>query len=174
MYYPNYPNYSIRQRKRFTGTRLLVICILSFTFLLISALEYWMALPAWQVRLHGVQTSAVAHIAGECDDDDGSVTYAFSYTFEDARGDTHRVTQDSFCTNVIDEGSHVTLWYMTEDPKNILTDFESYMLYGFSGAGILIAIVDLIIVLVLIFRPLFAGRSRSSLDYSAARFRQEL
>lgn len=170
MYYPNYP---FGRRRRFSFGRLIVVCSLGFTLLLLVALEYWLALPAWKVRFQGAQTTAVAHIIADCSDDDG-VAYAFSFTFKDIRGDTHRIAHDSFCTNVIDDGDQVTIWYMPGEPTNLLTDVESYLLYGFSGAGILVALADLIIILLITLRPLLAGRSRSSLDYTAARFRQEL
>lgn len=169
MYYPNYP---FGRRKSFSGARVIVICVLGFTFLLISALEYWLALPAWQLRLQGVQTTATAHIIGDCSDDDGSASYYFSFTFTDLRGESHRIAHDSFCTNVINDGDQVNVWYLPGNPENMMTDVESYLLYGFSGVGLLIAVVDFIIVLVMIFRFLLANRSGSSLDYTASRYRQ--
>ncbi|HEU5381161.1 MAG TPA: DUF3592 domain-containing protein [Ktedonobacteraceae bacterium] len=132
----NYPQIT---RPRFSGARLFVMGVLLAVFLISAALFCWLALPAWQIHLSGVQANAIAHAHGYCegDNDNPGISYAFTYEFTDARGQQHRVAQDGFCTDVYQDGDHVTVWYLPHEPTRMVTDLEVHMLYIFTALGAL-------------------------------------
>jgi hypothetical protein len=151
MYYPP----SLR-KPRLSGVRLIGMGIILFVLLLLALLFYLLALPAWQIRLAGVQTTAVAHEDGICagDNDNPGDSYSFTYEFTDTHEHYHRVAQDSFCTDVYHDGDHVTIWYMPDDPTRILTDLQAIMLSLFSGIGAVGAAILLFVFYRLFIRPL--------------------
>jgi hypothetical protein len=118
--------------------------------LLVGGLFFWLGFSTVQVRLNGVQTTAIAHADGVCASDDSSPgdSYSFTYEFTGTNGQHYQIAQDSFCTNVYHDGDHVTIWYMPDNPSHITTDLDVHMLYLFSGIGVLV-IVSLLIALVI-------------------------
>ena len=150
MYYPQIT------RPRFSGPRLIVMSILFLVLLVTAGLFYWLGFPVLQTRVSGVQTTALAHAIAICpgDSDSPGDSYAFSYEFTTASGQHYNIAQHGFCTNVYNDGDHVTLWYMSGDPHRFATDMQVNMLYIFAAVGAVIDIPLLLVFLRLLFRPL--------------------
>lgn len=168
MYYKSFQTHSVRKRSRNSATRPIVISILLLNFLVVAALLYWLALPAWQVRLSGVQTTAIAHVDSACGNGDDSPDYAFSYTYTGPQEKSYRVAHDNFCTNVISNGDQVTVWYMPDNPTNLLTSPEAILLYVFSAMGGALGLGLLIASIAMLVQGFRVRRAREAYDYTAA------
>lgn len=168
MMYNTIQNFSNARSSGFSLVRRVVGSLFLCIFLIITILLYFLAFPAWQVRLNGVQTTAIAHADGVCSSDDDSSSgdsYSFSYSFTDAQGKHYQIARDSFCTNIIDDGAQVTVWYMANDPHTLLTTPEAVLLYIFSGLGGGVDLVSLVIILSMVIGGLRAKRKRETLNY---------
>lgn len=149
MYYPQ------TTRPRFSGGRLIGMVILLPILLVSAGLFYWLGFPVLQTRLSGVQTTAIAHEIAICpgDSDNPGDSYAFSYEFTTANGQHYNLSQDGFCTNIYNDGDHITLWYMPNDPHHFATDLQMNTLYILAAVGLVIDIPLLLFFLRLLFRP---------------------
>ena len=167
MMYNNMQNFPGRRGDAFSPIRRILTAIFLCVFLVITVLLYFLALPAWQLRLRGVQTSALARASSVCSsDDDSSDSYVFTYTFTGPQGKQYQITHDSFCTNVINDGDRVTVWYMPDNPTNILTTPEAILLYVFSGLGGGMDLACLIVMLLTFRSGLRARRRRDMYNYA--------
>lgn len=152
-------NNSSSPARRIVGS--IFVCV----FLVDGLLLYFFAWPFWQIRLNGVETTALARAVAVCDDDDGSVTYVFSYAFTDAHGTQYHITRDGFCTNTISDGDRVALWYMPGDPHQLLTTPEAILLYIFSGLGGAMDLAALVVLLLTLRNSLRARRRQEAFPY---------
>jgi hypothetical protein len=120
--------------------------------LLVGGLFFGLGFSTVQVRLNGVQTTAIAHADGVCASDESSSgdSYSFTYEFTGTNDQHYRIAQDSFCTNVYHDGDHVTIWYMPDDPSHLITDLDVHMLYFFSGMGVLVIVSFSVVSLVIL------------------------
>ena len=150
-----------------SAARWLMVAIGLFGLLIITILLYFFAFPSWQLRLQGVQTTAIAHEDGICaSDDDSNDSYAFSYSFTGPQGKSYNVTHNSFCTNVISDGDQVAIWYAPDNPTNVLATPEAILLYIFSGIGGAIDLACLVITLLTLINGLRARRRRETFSYT--------
>jgi hypothetical protein len=116
--------------------------------------------PGWHVRLAGVTAQGTAHLAGDCaptDVNDTTPTYRVIIQFSDAQGRQQRDESHWACNNLYDEGEHVSLWYLPDDPGSFLTGGEFVWLAVFSAAWVLITIPLALVVVVMMGR-LLLGR----------------
>jgi Protein of unknown function (DUF3592) len=145
MYYP-----PLVRKSRFFGAKLIWMSMI-LSLLVAGGLFFGLGFSTVQVRLNGVQTTAIAHADGICASDENSSgdSYSFTYEFTGTNGQQYRIAQDSFCTNVYYDGDHVTIWYMPNDPSQVRTDLDVHMLYLFLGVGML-PIVSFWVVFVMI------------------------
>ena len=134
------------RKSRFSGAKLIWTSMI-LSLLVAGGLFFWLGFSTLQVRLKGVQTTAIAHADGVCASDDNSSgdSYSFTYEFTGTNGQQYRIAEDSFCTNVYHDGDHVTIWYMPDNPSHLTTDLDVHLLYLFSGMGVLV-IVSLLVV----------------------------
>lgn len=167
MMYNNVPSYARASGNGFSSARRIVIAIFLFMFLVLTILLYFFAFPSWRLRFTGVQTTAIAHEDGICaSDDDSNDSYAFSYAFTGPQGQSYSVTHGSFCTNIISDGDQVTVWYMPDNPTNVLAMPEAILLYIFSGIGGAIDLACLVAMLLTLRSGLRARRGRETFDYT--------
>jgi hypothetical protein len=99
--------------------------------------------PGWHARLAGVSTQGTAHLAGNCaptDVNDTTPTYRVIIAFSDAQGVQRRNESHWACNNLYDEGEHVSLWYLPDDPSSFLTTGEFLWLAIFSAVWLLLTI----------------------------------
>src|SRR5215469_14643072 len=127
------------RKSRFFSAKPIWIGFLLLNLLIAGGLFFALGFSTIQVRLNGVQTTAIAHADGVCASDESSSgdSYSFTYEFTGTNGRHYRSAQDSFCTNVYHDGDHVTIWYMPNDPSHLTTDLDVHMLYLFLGVDIL-------------------------------------
>lgn len=168
MMYNNGQNYVRTNNNGFSSARRMVIAIFLLVLLVITILLYFFAFPSWQLRFTGVQTTAIAHEDGICesDDDSSSDSYAFSYSFTGPQGQSYSVTHGSFCTNIISDGDQVTVWYMQDNPTNVLAMPEAILLYIFSGIGGAMDLACLVVILLALRSSFRARRRRETFSYT--------
>jgi hypothetical protein len=155
-------DYYPRVRKPwFSGARLIGMGVVLLIFLVLALLFGLLAIPTWQIRLAGIQASAIAHEDGVCpgDSNDPGDSYSFTYEFRGTKGQHYHVAQDSFCTDVYNDGQRVTIWYVPDDPPRIVTDMQVIMLYVFSAIGLPAMVILLIVFFRLLIPPLLTARS---------------
>jgi len=167
MMYNNMQSYVRTGSNGFSSASRIVIAIFLFVFLVLTILLYFFAFPSWQLRLTGVQATAIAHEDGICaSDDDSNDSYAFSYSFNGPQGKSYSVTHNSFCTNVINDGDQVAIWYAPDNPTNVLAMPEAILLYIFSGIGGAIDLACLLAILLTLTSGLRARRRRETFSYT--------
>jgi len=150
MYYP-----PLVRKSRISGIRLIGMSIILFILLILAVLFYALAFPVWQIRLTGTQTSAIAHEDRICagDSENPGDSYSFSYEFTDTHEHHYRIAQHSFCTTVYNDGDHVAIWYMPDDPTRFVTDLQVMLASIFSAIGAIAAVILLIVFYRLFIRP---------------------
>src|SRR5215469_14161642 len=138
------------RKSRFFSAKPIWIGFLLLNLLIAGGLFFALGFSTIQVRLNGVQTTAIAHADGVCASDESSSgdSYSFTYEFTGTNGQHYRIAQDSFCTNLYHDGDRVTIWYTPNDPSHITTSLEVDMLYLFSGIGLLVIVSLLVVSLV--------------------------
>src|SRR5258708_2378811 len=106
-------------------------------FLLAGNSLWLFDLDGLQARFSGVQTTALVSVAHSCGDGD----FVFTFTFTDTDGETHHITDESLCTNdLVTNGTHVTLWYLPNNPGRLITENEIHFDLSFSGGFSLLAV----------------------------------
>lgn len=155
MYYPQ------TTRPRFSGGRLIGMTIFLLIILVPIGLFYLLGFSVLQARFAGVQTTAIAHEIAICPGDSNNPgdSYAFNYEFTTANGQHYNLNQDGFCTNIYNDGDHVTIWYMANDPQHFATDLQVHMTYIFTAIGLVIDVPLLLVFLRLLFRPFRRARA---------------
>lgn len=145
-----------------------MVGIFLFIFLVITILLYLLAFPSWQLRLGGVQTTALAHADGVCANDDGSSgdSYSFTDAFTGPQGKHYQIARNDFCTNVINDGDHVAIWYTPNGPTNFLTTPEVILLYIFSAIGGAVDLACLVVILLTLISGSRARRKRETFNYA--------
>jgi hypothetical protein len=120
-----------------------------------------------------VETKALARATSNCsDDDDSADSFVFTYSFTGPQGKQYQIAQDDFCTNVINDGDYVTIWYMPNDPTRLLTTPQVILLYVFSALGAVADLVCLLVILLAATRHFSARRGREMFDNPAVSLRQ--
>jgi Protein of unknown function (DUF3592) len=141
----------------------LLVCLL--VLLPLFGLAFWLGIPAWNVRITGVQTNAVAKEIASCGADDyatqgdNAVTASFAFQYTGSHGQAYSVTSHAFCNSLYNDGEHITLWYLPNDPNSILTGEEATWLYVFTLIWLPITIVGLFFLWVLL-KPALLSRTR--------------
>lgn len=155
MYYPQVT------KPRFSGARLIGMSIFFLVILVPVWLFYLLGFPVLQARLGGVQTTAIAHAVAICPgtSDSPGDSYAFTYEFTTVNGQHYNLAQDGFCTNIYNDGDHMTLWYMPGDPHHFATDLQVHTAYIFAAIGAAIDVPLLLLFLKLLFRPFRRARA---------------
>lgn len=140
------------RKSQFFGAKPIWISIMLLDLLVGGSLFFGPGFSTVQVRLKGVQTTAIAHADGVCASDDNSSgdSYSFAYEFTGTNGQHYRIAEDSFCTNVYHDGDHVTIWYLPNDPSQVRTDLAVHTLYLLSGIGVLVIVSLLVVSLVIL------------------------
>lgn len=94
-------------------------------------------LDGLQARFSGVQTTALVSVAHSC----GDGNFVFTFTFTDTDGETHHITNESLCTNdIVTNGTHVTLWYLPNDPGRLITENDIHFYLILDGIFSLLAV----------------------------------
>ena len=148
------------RKSRFFDAKLVWMSML-LSLLVAGGLFFVLGFSTVQVRLNGVQTTAIAHADGVCASDESSSgdSYSFTYEFTGTNGQHYRIAQDSFCTNVYHDGDHVTIWYLPNDPSHLTTDLDVKTLYLFLGVGILFLMSFLVVFVMILLRRRKAVRT---------------
>lgn len=101
-------------------------------------LAYWLGIPAWYVRIGGIETSGIAKAVASCGGDDyaqqgdNAETFIYTFRFSDPQGQPYTVTREGNCNNLYSDGEHISLWYLPQDSQRILTAQEAPWLYIFT------------------------------------------
>ena len=151
-------DYPQTTRPRFSGAKLIGMTIFLLVILVPAGLFYLLGFPVLQARFAGVQTTAIAHAGAICSGFTDDI-YVFTYEFTTANGQHYTLAQNGFCTNIYNDGDHITLWYMPSDPHHFATDLQVHILYIFTAVGLTIEVPLLLIFLRILFRPLRRGRA---------------
>jgi len=69
------------RKSRFSGAKLIWTSMI-LSLLVAGSLFFWLGFSTLQVRLKGVQTTAIAHADGVCASDDNSSGDSYSFTYE--------------------------------------------------------------------------------------------
>jgi hypothetical protein len=140
------------RKSRFFAAKSIWISILLLDLLVGGGLFFGLGFSTLQVRMNGVQTTAIAHEDGVCASDESSSgdSYSFTYEFTGTNGQHYRIAQDSSCSNVYHDGDHVTIWYLPNDPSHLTTDLDVHMLSLFSGMGVLVIVSPLVVSLTIV------------------------
>lgn len=98
-------------------------------------------LPMWEIRLLGVQTTAVAHAYHPCYDDDEEVaSTTFSIQFTGTDGQRYTLIDPHSC-NVYTNGETFSFWYLPTDPTQNIAGFGIdvfYLLNALWASGFLL------------------------------------
>ncbi len=129
-----------------------IICLMLLLILAIPAV--WLGIPAWHVRVSGVQAQGTARLTQSCgtttdeNGNRGAETFHVTIQFTDQQGRQHQVGSHWGCNNFYDNGEQISLWYLPNDPSSFLTSGEATWLYIFTALWSVIVLVLLIVLAI--------------------------
>ncbi|HLW03712.1 MAG TPA: DUF4352 domain-containing protein [Ktedonobacterales bacterium] len=95
----------------------------------------WLIIPSLYIQVTGHATQGKASIVADCGDDDGSEDYQATILFKDSQGQLFEIPPNNTCTNFINDGDSLALWYLPDNPSSTFVlsgiAFFFYIMCGF-------------------------------------------
>jgi hypothetical protein len=90
-----------------------------FVLLLLAIPGIWFIIPPLYIQVAGQMAQGRASVVADCgEDDDGTDTSQAAILFKDAQGQLFEIPPNNTCTNFINDGDSLTLWYLPDHPSS--------------------------------------------------------